>query len=436
MLTHQESLHSRRQRLYENLPNGSIFIVFSAQIQMRNSDVENPWRQDSDFYYLTGIDEDQAVFIMSKDHNGDCKTKLFVQTKTHEQQIWTGAVNGLEKSKMISEIFDVDLFENYLSYIKNLGFGPSKLYFDMSGSYQTLRDQTIAKIYNNHRRARSENCESIHKPSSILKHMRMYKDEYEIVQLLEASRINILAHQFAFTTIKAKIDAGQRVYEYEFQAELEKVWRQYNCTMSYYPIVASGDNATTLHYNKNNAIIDPTKYLLVDAGCEYNYYASDITRCYHFGTPTLEQTNIYNLVEKCNRGVIEFVASGKATYRSYHELCCEILTQGLIDLGLLNGTLQECLKDKSYKKYFMHGVGHWLGLDVHDSGVYLDQNSLRADIPLTAGMCLTVEPGLYFDPTDENIPEGYRGIGVRIEDDVVVKDDVGVLVLSEGLKMI
>jgi Xaa-Pro aminopeptidase len=433
MLTHQESLHSRRQRLYENLPNGSIFIVFSAQIQMRNCDVEQPWRQDSDFYYLTGIDEDQAIFVMTKDWTGKPLTKLFVQTKTHEQEIWTGAVNALEKSKMISEIFDVDLFENYLSYIKNLGFGPSKLYFDISGSYQNLRDQTITEIYNNHRRAKSENCESIIKPSSILKRMRMYKDDYEISCMAEASRINILAHQSAFAVIKAKIDDGETAYEYEFQAELERVWRQYNCSMSYYPIVASGDNATTLHYNKNNAVIDPTKYLLVDAGCEYNYYASDITRCYHFGTPTLEQSNIYNLVSKCNREVMEFIVTGKATYRSYHELCCKILTQDLIDLGLLEGSLQECLDSKSYKKYFMHGVGHWLGFDVHDSGVYLDENGLRAYIPLVAGMCVTVEPGLYFDPTDETIPEGYRGIGVRIEDDVVVKNDGGVLVLSEDL---
>jgi Xaa-Pro aminopeptidase len=187
--------------------------------------------------------------------------------------------------------------------------------------------------------------------------------------------------------------------------------------------------------DKNNAVIDPTKYLLVDAGCEYNYYASDITRCYHFGTHTLEQSNIYSLVEKCNRAVIEFIATGEATYRSYHELCCKVLTQGLIDLGLLEGSLQECLDSKSYKKYFMHGVGHWLGLDVHDSGVYLDENGLRADIPLVAGMCATVEPGLYFDPIDESIPEGYRGIGLRVEDDVVVKADGRVLILSEEITL-
>jgi Xaa-Pro aminopeptidase len=248
MLAHQESLHSRRQRLYENLPDGSILIVFSAQIQLRTSDVETPWRQDSDFYYLTGIDEDQSIFVMTKDHSGKPSTKLFVQTKTHEQAIWTGGVNGFEKSKEISGIDEVDIFDNYLSYISSLSFGPSKLYFDICGSYQTLRDQTIAELYNNHRRARSENCESIHKPSSILKHMRMYKDEYETTQLQEASRINILAHQSAFENIKAKIDAEEIAYEYEFQAELEKVWRQNNCSMSYYPIVASGENATILHY--------------------------------------------------------------------------------------------------------------------------------------------------------------------------------------------
>jgi Xaa-Pro aminopeptidase len=431
MLTHQESLDIRRHRLYQNLPDGSIFIVFSAQIQLRNSDVELPWRQDSDFYYLTGIDEDQAVFVMTKDWQGNLSARLFVQTKTHEQEIWTGAVNGIEKSRQVSGISEVDIFENYLSYISSLSFGPSKLFIDIQGSYQNLRDQTIEELYLNKRRSKSENCESIFKPSSILKHMRMYKDECEISCMTEASRINLLAHQSAFEIIKTKIDVGEVAYEYEFQAELEKVWRQNNCAMSYYPIVASGDNATTLHYNKNNAVIDPSKYLLVDAGCEYNYYASDITRCYHFGTPTLEQTNIYNLVENCNREVIEFIASGKATYRSYHELCCEILTQGLIDLGLLTGTLQACLKNKSYKKYFMHGVGHWLGLDVHDSGVYLDQNGQRADIPLKTGMCVTVEPGLYFDPTDETIPENYRGIGVRIEDDVVIAAGGGVLILSK-----
>jgi Xaa-Pro aminopeptidase len=209
----------------------------------------------------------------------------------------------------------------------------------------------------------------------------MYKDEYEISCMADVSRINILAHQSAVEVIKSKVDRGETAYEYEFQAELEKVWRQHNCAISYYSIVASGENATTLHYNKNNAVINPTKYLLVDAGCEYNYYASDITRCYHFSKPTTEQTNIYKLVEKCNRQVIEFIATGKATYRTYHELCCEILTQGLSDLGLLAGTLKSCLEDKSYKKYFMHGAGHWLGLDVHDSGVYLDQNGLRADTP-------------------------------------------------------
>ena len=430
MLATQEYLKQRRSELSTLMVNNSILILLSSELQLRNSDVEWPLRQDSSFWYLTGINEEKSALIITKDLEGAMTTTLFVNIKNLDEQIWTGPVMGADVAAEKSGITEVKAWSELLKLVQEIKVKGQTLYLDQLGSYSSIRNQINDQLYNRDAGRRGQPIPTVTKTASLINNLRLYKDELEISQMQEASRINVLAHQHAFQTIKSKIDLGQKVFEYEFQAELELVWRQHNCTWSYYPIVASGESSTILHYNLNNKLIDPTSFLLVDAGCEYDYYACDITRCYHFGQPTDAQTQIYNLVKRANLACIDHIASGRADMNSYHRLAVEVLTAGLTDLGILSGSLESNIADRSCNKYFMHGVGHYLGLDVHDAGSYYDNQGQSQKI--TTGMCLTVEPGLYFNKDDSCVPVEFRGIGVRIEDDILKTQD-GVINLTERL---
>lgn len=422
----------RRQNLAKKMENNSAFIILSEELISRNADVEFPFRQDSNFFYLTGLNEEKSALCIFKNELGEVTESLFIQQKTHAEEIWTGKVNGKEKSLEISGIEEILNFDDLIATLPRLCKGQNTLYLDLSGSYQQIRNQIVEMLFTSNRRRVSENCNKIAKVDSLLRDLRVIKDSLEIELMKESSRINVLAHKEAYNVIREKIESGKQVYEYEFQAILEKVWREHNTTWAYYPIVASGKNGTILHYGSNNDIINPNKFLLVDAGCEFNYYASDITRTYHFKKPNKAEQAIYDLVLKANKECIEYLSKDEATYLGYHELSVKILTSGLIDLNLLAGSIEENIQNKAYTKFYMHGIGHWLGLDVHDLGDYVDKENNRVSKKIVEGHSLTVEPGLYFDAEDKTIPEEYRGIAVRIEDDIIKTKD-GVLVLTEGL---
>jgi Xaa-Pro aminopeptidase len=432
-MNHQKSLQNRRQKLFEMLENNSSFLIFSNQMVTRNADVEYSFRQDSSFYYLTGIDEDSSVYFLKKDLNGEKTEILFIQEKTHQEQIWTGAVNGREKSLEISGIETILNFKNLIEKIEEMLKNTQKIYFDPNGSYQLLRSQINNLIFNSGRRQISENLISAGKTNSILRNLRMYKDEWEIAQMEKSAEIAIEAHIISVQKMYQRLAVGKKVYEYEVCSDLYHHFGYNNCTWSYPAIVAGGANACILHYTANDKELKKGDLLLIDAGCEYNYYASDITRCYPVsGKFTDAKKAVYEVVLRANEACIREIARNGSTYSSYHELSIRVLTQGLIDLGILKGTLEENITAKTYFKYYMHGIGHWLGLDVHDSGIYVDKNGKRSDIEITEGMTLTVEPGLYFDPTDESIPEQFRGIGIRIEDDILKTKD-GILNLTEKM---
>jgi len=433
ILPHQESLIARRKKLFESIDKGSCMLVLSNQFVTRNADVEYPFRQDSNFYYITGIDEDFAGYFIKKDFNGNKVEILFIQEKTHQEQIWTGPVNGKKKSQEISKISNISNFSKILETVEKESKNCQKFYFDPNGSYQRLRNDIFYLISSQSRRSTIENLVLIEKTNRIFRNLRMYKDNYEIKQMQIAANLGIKAHIQAIKNMRRNIKAGEKVWEYQVCADIYYEFTKKNCTWSYPAIVAGGNNACILHYMKNNQQLNYGELLLIDAGCEYNYYASDITRCYPIsGVFTEAQKAIYELVLKANLESIQEVAKKDSTYLSYNQKSIEIITKGLIDLGLLKGSLEENLENKSYFKYYMHSAGHWLGLDVHDAGVFLDEKGIRSNIKLESGMAVTVEPGLYFEASDENIPQEFRGIGIRIEDNII-KTQTGIINLTQDM---
>ena len=211
------------------------------------------------------------------------------------------------------------------------------------------------------------------------------------------------------------------MYEYYLEGLIEGFFRQNNCNWAYPSIVAAGQNATILHYVENNSILKDKDLILIDAGCEYNYYAADITRTFPInGKFTIAQKEIYDLVLKAELEAIEESKIKNTTFEKVHEKAVLVLSTGLKDLKLLDGSLDEIIEEKKYRKFYMHRTGHWLGLDVHDIGSYLDKDGKST--VLKAGMLMTIEPGLYFDPQDESINEAFRGIGIRIEDDILITE--------------
>lgn len=418
MLTHSESLQNRRNKLFEIMESSSTFLLFSNQTVKRNVDVEYPFRQDSGFYYLTGIDEPNSVYFLKKDEDGNRQEVLFIQEKNQQEQIWTGATLSKEKSRQISQIEIIfnfeELFENLHVNLKNT----QTIYFDPKGSYQPLRDKVVNLIFEDNRPG-FQNLDKLQKTNSLLRNLRMLKDTYEVAQMEKSAQIAIQGHIQAVKNMYQKVKNSQKIWEYQVCADLYNYFASQNCTWSYQAIVASGSNACVLHYTANNQELKAGDLLLIDAGSEYNYYASDITRCYPIcGKFSEAQKIIYNLVLKANLACIAEIAKAGSTYTSYNQVSINILTEGLISLGILQGSIEENIAQKNYFKYYMHGVGHWLGLDVHDAGIYIEKGQ-RSDIELTNGMILTVEPGLYFDKDDQSVPTEFRGIGIRIEDDIL-----------------
>ncbi len=456
-----DEIEKRRVKLVNLMEPNSVFIVLSGEVQKRNSDVEYPFRQNSDFWYLTGIDEENSALVIVKSQYDTVKTIIFGQTKDKLKETWTGERLGLDKMLEISGANEVCNFEELLQKLSDILKGTSQVYFDYQGdNFVNLRKKIMDLV------GESGSDTGVSKKSSLLKKLRIIKSPWELEQMRQAARINTLA----FSKIKENLEGwfGEKqviaqpfldsinypeTYEYQIEAEILNTYKQNGLTWSYPPIVAGGKNATILHYTKNNNLLKNNKFLLIDAGCEYNYYASDVTRTFVTGTEMSGvQQEIYNLVLKANQAVIEelikvFGSKNKVdlnngggvvevqdkilTLQSLHELAVKVLCEGLINLNLLEGTLEENLKKSDYKKYYMHGTSHWLGLDVHDAGDYRDTQG--QPLQLKSGMVFTVEPGLYFDANDETIPAELRGLGVRIEDDIAITDH-GVEVLTEGIE--
>ena len=360
------------------MKNKTAAIFFSATQKKRSNDTEYPYRQESDFYYLTGFKEDNAVLVLVKKKK-QTKEILFVQKKDKNLELWNGKRLGVALAK---KRFDVDGVES------SKGFHTRKF---------------LAKM-------KVEKCLHV---KEISQKMRAIKTDIEIELIKKAISITKEAHHKAMAMPKIAL------YEYELQAEFEYEFKKRGAySDAYTTIIAGGDNANTLHYINNSDILKDGELILIDAGCEYEMYASDITRTIPVNGKFSEaQKEIYELVLKTEIQVIEAIKEG--VLRSDLQMMArESLCKGMVELKILNGDPQELLKEEKDRVYFPHGIGHWMGIDVHDPCPYKTKKG--KEIALSAGMVLTIEPGLYFPFDDENIPQKYRGIGVRIEDNILV----------------
>lgn len=407
---------ARRARLMHKLPNHSAALIPGASLVTRSRDSEYPFRQDSDFYYLTGMTEPDALLVLlpdDSDQGGRCV--MFCQDRDPTMEAWTGrrlGAEGVVREHGIEQAFENAEREEQL---KTLLSGLEMLYIPLAHpEAQELAEGAYQQAQAAQRRGHPT-LQGWLDISPLIHDMRLIKGDEELALLRHAAAISARAH------CRAMRAAAEGLHEYHLQAELEHefVW-QGGSGPAYSTIVGSGANACVLHYIENAAPLKAGELVLIDAGAEYALYAGDITRTFPVsGVFTKPQRALYSLVLNAQKNAVAAVCPG-ATLNAIHQGVVRDLTQGLITLGLLEGELEACIKNESYRRFYLHSTSHWLGLDVHDVGAYrLDPEASR---PLQPGMVITVEPGLYI-PCDEDIPADYRGIGIRIEDDVVVTAD-------------
>lgn len=412
----------RRAQLLSRM-GASVLVLFSAPLSIRNNDVEHEYRQDSDFFYLTGFDEPEAVLVLSGVHPD--QFVLFVRPRDPERETWDGPRAGLDGAKSdfgAKASFKIaELDEKLPDYLENA----ERLYYRL-GRYRGEDDRVLAAIDRTRPRARRGSVypTEIVDPAVLLHEMRRLKDPREIALMQRAVDITRDAHLAAMAATRP----GAR--EYEIEAILRREFRRRGSERpAYEPIVGSGPNATVLHYRKNDREMHEGDLLLIDAGCEYGYYASDVTRTFPVsGVFTAPQRKVYELVLRAQEESIRATRPG-TTLDEIHAVSVRIITEGLVAIGLCQGPVDDAVKEERYKRYYMHKTSHYLGMDVHDVGRYHVEGKPR---PLEPGVVVTVEPGVYVPPSDETAPAEYRGIGVRIEDDVLVTAD-GARVLSAGI---
>lgn len=411
-MTQFQHFVARRQLLAANMRSG-IAIIPTAPEQVRNRDAHYPYRFDSYFYYLTGFREPGAVLvIVAASDKAPAKDILFCREKDQEREIWDGFRYGPAAAKDIfgfDETYPISKLDELLPQlladqpIVHAAFGHDPAWDQrIAGWLNRVREQTRTGIA-----APGE----IHDCRRLLDEMRLIKDTDELQIMQRAADISTQAHQRAMQTTRP----GMR--EYEIEAELLYTFCRHGAQApAYTSIVAGGANACVLHYVQNNAELKSGDLLLIDAGCELDGYASDITRTFPVnGKFTAAQKDVYQLVLAAQLAAIAQVQPGN-NWNDPHQAALHVLAQGFIDLGLCQGSVDAVLESGDYKRFYMHRTGHWLGMDVHDVGEYKQKGEWRL---LQAGMVLTVEPGCYIRPAD-NIPEHFWNIGVRIEDDVIV----------------
>ena len=416
---------NRREKLFNQLPEKSLVIIPNNQISIRSNSTEYKFRSDSDFYYLTGFEEPNSICVLKKD-NGACAYIMFVEPNDKDKEIWTGKKAGLEGAKSIYKANESYSISGFDTKLKDLVKGTEYIYLPF-GKNKDLELKVTSLIgglkLDNRNMAKSP--KAIFDFRDIVHKMRLVKDDYELNCIQKAADISKVSH------IIAMYQAKPLMFEYELEAIIESHFRALGGNgPAYSTIVGSGENATTLHYINNNRKIQENDLVLVDAGCEYNYYASDVTRTFPVSHKfTSAQKDIYEIVLKAQEEAIKEIKPGKRFIESYDKAVL-VIVEGLKELGLLNGSTEEIIKNGGYKKFFMHKIGHWLGLDVHDAGPCFEDNG--DSIKLSPRMVLTIEPGIYISRSLENIPPHFQGIGVRIEDDILVTED-GNRILTNGI---
>ena len=389
---------NRRKELLSKLDDNAVVIVSTNSEQKRNSDVNYPFRPDSNFWYLTGFIEPDAIAVFSKNNY-----TIFLKPKDVTKEIWNGLRLGVEmapKTLLANNAYDIDTF---LDKIESLLTSESSLYFDAPGN-SGWKDVSSTNKLNQSIALKFRNRTQLLDP--YLSEMRLIKDSTEIQHMQTAADLASRAH------MQAMIRTRPGLYEFHITAEFDTLFRKEDSEHSYPPIVAGGENACILHYNENNKLLNDGELLLIDAGCEILGYASDITRTFPINGKFSEpQKEIYEIVLKAQKSAIASIVPGEAVNKP-HEIACDVITQELIKLGIMDDA-------SSLRDFYMHGTGHWLGLDVHDVGAKEIDNTIRK---FKVGMVTTVEPGIYIRKSDKVDPK-YWNIGIRIEDDVLVTED-------------
>ncbi|TGK39371.1 M24 family metallopeptidase [Leptospira gomenensis] len=412
-------IHKRRiAEAQKRLQDGEVLFVFAASHTIRNRDVDYKFRQDSDYFYLTGLDEADGILILKNSYKA-----AFLLPKDKEKEIWTGIRVGKEKAKDLlglDETFDLNDWESKLDFL----LLNQHTLFHFFGRNPARDTKLIEWIYSLNQRAREGKFgpKRIETPE-FLHRMRMFKSSEEIDALRESARITALGHERIIRESKPGM------FEYELEAILESEYLKHGAWGGGYGhIVASGKNATVLHYTSNNCKLAEGDLVLVDSGAEKGYYTADVTRNFPAGKKfTSEQKAVYEIVLKAQKEAIENAREG-TEFIAVHNGAVRTLCEGLIDLGLLQGSPDSVIEQGIFKKYYMHRTSHYLGMDVHDVGHYYQDGASKK---LENGQVITIEPGLYFDPEDLSIPERFRGIGIRIEDDVLVQGNTPVNLTRE-----
>lgn len=400
-------LQQRRQQLSSHIKSDELIVFMAAPEYLRNGDVLYPYRQNSDFYYLTGFSEPDAIALLIPDSKKG-KFILFNRAEDSAAAIWNGECIGQIRARKeygADEAYPINQLEVKLSeYIAN-----TRVCYYLGD--ETINHQVLARINKILTHLKKTPVEYAKKLVDSVHEMRLKKSPTELDCLRQAAHISGQAH------LRAMGACRPGLYEYQLEAELMyEFYRQGSQALAYPNIVASGANSCILHYTDNRAQLKSGDVVLIDAGCEYQNYASDITRTFPVnGRFNPEQKAIYHIVLKAQQAIIALIKPGIA-WNQLQKTCVDYVTQGLMDLGLLKGNLNDLIQQKSYQKFYMHGCSHWLGLDVHDVGTYKLEKKWRN---LEPEMVFTVEPGIYIRPATD-IDEKWWNIGIRIEDDVRV----------------
>lgn len=410
-----EEYKARRQKLSMQIQPGAVAIIPAANEILRNGDAHYRFRQDSNFYYLTGFNEPESLLIITSEADKS-KSYLFNRPRHPNQEQWTGKRLGQIDAPQQLGVDAAYPIETLTANLSDLLMGKSAIYYPLGHSsiYEEIILTTWKAIKERHRRGSPVIPEVFYDLEPLLSEMRLFKSESEINLMRKAAEASVKAHKYAMQTCL------QSTNELELEANLLHVLMREGCRdVAYSSIVGGGPNACILHYINNDQPLKNGDLVLIDAGGEYNNYASDITRTFPVsGRFSKTQRQVYDIVLKAQRAGIACIKPG-ITWDKIQKEIVHVLTQGLVDLKILQGSIESLVTNEAYKSFYMHNSGHWLGLDVHDAGYYKINGEWRT---LEAGMVLTVEPGLYISAGMKGVDPCWWDIGIRIEDDILVTE--------------
>ena len=403
----------RRNKLGSMLPQNSAVVIAGASTQYRNADSSHAFRQDSNFWYLSGFNEAESTLVLLVNEKNNVKSIAFVPEKDELKEIWDGYRAGPEGA-MKDHGFDLAFNNTEIDQrLPDLLAGHNQVFYPV-GKSKTLDADIIEWIKSAKSKDRHSSAIDIADASSKVGNQRLIKDEDEIKIMKKACQISAEAHVEAMKFVKPGMTEQEMeaFYQYEFSKRGGRF-------SAYTPIVAGGENACVLHYVENSKPLIDGELLLVDAGCEFELYASDITRTFPInGKFTVPQLAIYEVVLEAQVKSIEAISTNNNVMDA-QTISEKVITQGLIDLGILQGSMEELHAAGAFKDFYMHKIGHWLGIDVHDAGDYMEDGDFMKFKP---GMVTTVEPGIYIS-SSADVEDKWKGIGIRIEDDILVTDD-------------